>query len=665
MQAPANASSLADSRNPTRPAAGIYVKSLLIRAVRFCAVIALLAGAETALATPRFTTNPPTTVNEDSAYQYNVDTVDTDSGDLQVSAVTIPAWLTVTNVNLGNGTARLTGTPTQANVGSHSISLRVRNLRTNLTATQNFTIVVANVNDAPVITGQTPNPIPLQQATSLTIVFSHLVVTDVDDTYPQGFTLTVLNGSNYSRNGNTITPTASFTGTLTVPVRVNDGAANSNTFNLAVNVTSSNQPPVIVAPIPNQLGIENTAFQLRDASGAAVSLGAFFRDPNPGDTLTYQVTGLPPSGNLVVNATTGQITGTPRATDVRATPYVVTVTASDGRSPANSLPRQTFNLTISAANRADLSLAITATPAPALVDTPIEWRLTVGNAGPQLSGNISLTAEFAGNPFSFTSLGSCSLTPVADRQRLTCTVAAIAAGATSTVVLRGATAQDGDVYVSGSVTATSGPSDSNASNNTAATALHIARVLSSSPAQRLPSPGSTGAAAGDVNADGFVDVLLASATGGAELYLNVVDSANAARRKLADIPLTIGDPTLVSNLLVVDLDRDNDLDLVATSNAGGSNAAYANTGAAAFTRIATLGGGTSHAAASADFDGDGIADLAFANSGPNTVYLNRGGGVFTLTAQLDNDDSRDVLAVDLDLDGRLDLVFANAHGPSR
>ena len=111
----------------------------------------------------------------------------------RVSVPVLPAWLSLSNVG-NNGTARLSGTPTQAQVGNHAVSLLVTNTRTNTTATQSFTITVINVNDAPVITGQTPNPIPLARNASLTIVFSHLLVTDPDHAYPTGFTLTVLNG---------------------------------------------------------------------------------------------------------------------------------------------------------------------------------------------------------------------------------------------------------------------------------------------------------------------------------------------------------------------------------------------------------------------------------------------------------------------------------------
>ena len=377
---------------------------------RFVALLALMLAAGAAHAVPFFTSTPVTTVNEDAEYRYDIRTADLQSGDRLVTAPCAPAWLSLTNVG-NNGTGRLSGTPTQAQVGTHAVSLLVTNTRTNATATQSFTITVANVNDAPVITGQTPNPIPLARNASLTIVFSHLLVTDPDNAYPTGFTLTVLNGTNYTRNGNTITPTTNFTGTLSVPVRVNDGTANSNTFNVQVIVAVTNRPPEIVAPIPDQLAVENSPFRLLNAAGAAISLAAFFRDPDAGDTLTYQVTGLPPSGNLVANSTTGEITGTPRSVDARDTPYVVEVTATDGKTAANDRPRLTFSLTVSALDRADLALSIAVTPAPALTNATVEWRFTITNAGPQPSSAAQLTAEFVGNPCSFTELSTCSVAP--------------------------------------------------------------------------------------------------------------------------------------------------------------------------------------------------------------------------------------------------------------
>ena len=96
------------------------------------------------------------------------------------------------------------------------------------------TINITAANDAPVITGQ--NAISTAYNTSRAIALADLLVTDLDNTYPTGFTLSVQNGINYTRVGNTITPAVNFFGTLSVPAQVNDGAANSNTFNLAVTV---------------------------------------------------------------------------------------------------------------------------------------------------------------------------------------------------------------------------------------------------------------------------------------------------------------------------------------------------------------------------------------------------------------------------------------------
>ncbi len=308
-----------------------------------CVLLALLTTTESAFAVPRFTSTPVTAANEDVAYRYDISTADTQNGQRRVSAVTLPSWLTLSNVNTGNGTARITGTPAQAQVGTHAVSLRVQNLITNSTALQNFSIVVANVNDAPVITGQAPNPIPLPQGTALTIAFTHVLVTDLDNAYPTGFTLTVSNGANYARTNNTITPNAGFTGTLSVPVRVSDGVANSNTFNLAVTVAQA-QP-------------------------------------------------------------------------------------------------------------ADLTLGVSATPTPTLVGAVVEWRFTVTNAGSQASAAATLTADFIGNPFGFTGLSSCSAAPVADRQRLTCPIPTVPGGTSTSITVRGAAAQGGDVFVMASVAA--------------------------------------------------------------------------------------------------------------------------------------------------------------------------------------------------------------------
>ena len=53
----------------------------------------------------------------------------------------------------------------------------------------NLTVTVTPVNDAPVITGQLP--LSLNKNTTLTITLANLLVTDVDNTYPTGFSLTV------------------------------------------------------------------------------------------------------------------------------------------------------------------------------------------------------------------------------------------------------------------------------------------------------------------------------------------------------------------------------------------------------------------------------------------------------------------------------------------
>ena len=98
----------------------------------------------------------------------------------------------------------------------------------------------------PTITGQRPTPLITEKNTPITIAFQNLRVSDPDifvPAYPQGYTLEVFPGNNYTVVNTTVTPNHNFAGTLTVQVMVNDGKFDSNIFDLKIDVL--NAVPVI------------------------------------------------------------------------------------------------------------------------------------------------------------------------------------------------------------------------------------------------------------------------------------------------------------------------------------------------------------------------------------------------------------------------------------
>lgn len=98
-----------------------------------------------------------------------------------------------------------------------------------------LSVSVTAMNDAPVITGTT-HALSTAEDTALTITLADLTVSDLDNVYPIGFTLSVQDGSNYSRVEETITPALNFYGILKVPVTVHDGTVDSAMFLLTVEV---------------------------------------------------------------------------------------------------------------------------------------------------------------------------------------------------------------------------------------------------------------------------------------------------------------------------------------------------------------------------------------------------------------------------------------------
>src|SRR5690606_9901059 len=112
----------------------------------------------------------------------------------------------------------------------------------------NVTVAVIAVNDPPVITGQVPAT--TESGSPFTLELSHLTVTDVDNAYPAGFTLSVAPGAQYTVSGTTVTPAADFEGTLFVSVTVSDGQASSAPFNFQIQVAAGSAIPVIIGQQP-------------------------------------------------------------------------------------------------------------------------------------------------------------------------------------------------------------------------------------------------------------------------------------------------------------------------------------------------------------------------------------------------------------------------------
>lgn len=200
-------------------------------------------------------------------------------------------------------TGVLTYTPAANVFGSAILTVRLKdnggttNGGVDTSASQTFGITVNSVNDPPTITGQ--NSVSTAEDTSRAIVFTDLTVSDPDNSYPTGFTLTVNDGANYTHIGNTITPALDFNGNLTVPVIVNDGTNDSNIFSLTVVVTAVNDAPVNVVP-GAQSTDEDVPLVFNVANGNAISISDV--DVGGGDlAVTLSVT----TGTLTLSGTAG------------------------------------------------------------------------------------------------------------------------------------------------------------------------------------------------------------------------------------------------------------------------------------------------------------------------------------------------------------------------
>jgi hypothetical protein len=183
---------------------------------------------------PSITTAADTDADPTEDYTYDADAQDDDTDTLTWSVVTGPTNMTIDSQGIVNWPQADVSAATGTTV---PVEIQVADAFGGI-GTQSWDLAVSGVaTSVPQITGSTSLSTPVD--TALTITLADLTVVDSDSTYPDDFTLTVMDGTDYTRVDNTITPSSGFTGDLTVPVSVNDGTNDSNTFNLTVTVSDA------------------------------------------------------------------------------------------------------------------------------------------------------------------------------------------------------------------------------------------------------------------------------------------------------------------------------------------------------------------------------------------------------------------------------------------
>jgi hypothetical protein len=110
-----------------------------------------------------------------------------------------------------------------------------------------------------------------------------------------------------------------------------------------------------------------------------------------------------------------------------------------------------------------------------------------------------------------------------------------------------------------------------------------------------------------------------------------------------------------------DIDNDDDLDAVVTTDQSGSpHKVWLNDGSANFTDgNMDFGNGMGHGITLHDFNNDGYLDVFVARDGANKVYLGDGSGFTSNGQNLGNLPGMDVDKADLDGDGDMDVAVAN------
>lgn len=346
---------------------------------------------------PAFASTPVTDIGEGLPYEYTATATDADGHGLSFNAVTLPAWLGLTDN--GDNTATLSGTPGLADVGNHDVVIEADDGFGGLTQ-HSFTVTVTE-NTLPEITSDPVTDVGVLQSYSYTIT-----AVDADDDF---ITLSVDNQPAWLSFSQTVddpgyaeavlsgTPDTADEGSYAIDVIANDGRGADvvDSFTLQVH---PNSPPVFdTSPIVQ--GGEGLAYEyeviVTDPDGDEITLS---KDPTGQPWLDFQQTINEPG------EARGLLTGSPEMGD--AGNYSIVLNAEDERGETAV---QSFTLEIEDNHPPDF----TSTPvtdayegivysytveAEDIDGDELSFSMSTGPAWLSLSAASASTAQLSGEP---------------------------------------------------------------------------------------------------------------------------------------------------------------------------------------------------------------------------------------------------------------------------
>lgn len=433
-------------------------------------------------------------------------------------------------------------------------------------------VAVTDSNDLPVITGQTYLETP--EATPIEIRLTNLTVVDPDDPwYPEGFTLYVSDGANYTIEGNVVTPVAGFSGSLSVPVQVNDGTNMSNVFYASVTVVGESVAPVF-HPLESQVATANRLFSYTVRA-----------DDSDSSALRITASGLP-EWLALTDYGNGEalLSGTPGPNDLGS--YSVSLTVTD---PDSLYDTQVFTFQIIATNVTPVITGQTHIETSEGTALEIELNhLTVDDPDNDYPEDFELRLRDPGMP-----VGD-------DTYDTVCVAVGDVNGDGMPDIVAGNENQPNTVYFN------------NGMENP------FQGVFGSSVSPNMNTTASL--ALGDIDNDGDLDLIEGNNGQTDRFYLNTGAGTFGQGTEL----ISMGGGT--TSVVLMDMNYDGRLDLAAF--AGATFRRYINNGTAEpFRDVAPLvfDGMVDRSPnfASGDFNGDSETDMALAVIGrPNRVYLN-------------------------------------------